>query len=602
MKRMNKLYGLGAAAVLTLGLSACTNELNEKDLNNVDSTPAGVLSLVKTPDVIAWSGNQTLGNTFAGQNSVPGTRTNAGNGDLGNQTWISKGANDLKNITNEERDAVLAAIEEKVTGQRISEDVVFPWTDYFLQDVISAQSNYGGAGSNGNPSASYKFEAWNTGADCRIESQWYTDFNHPGDYNNYECVSNSAHINSFFQKENPDKSQEKIEETALMTDMQYGTYEEMKGKQFRWYINCHENLHWYEYIVVKVDNSYYICFDFACGHKENDVEGNSGKGSTQNDWDYNDWILKITPAGNQPDVWTGDTPTEQPEEGDNCDKCEHPSHEGKNCDQCEEGTVCNPQTDTPETEKGITTSEVEVNLSILDEHDYDIADLVTKLSIHVRAATDVEVTIPVPKKYYVEVDDMYIFNEHYDGVNGGAPETYEITYVIEGHSVKLTIEFNNENIVVRTDGITNEVFEYCKEYYGDGINFEIYNYYNNVLVDDEGELILDEEGKVQSSDLDREKLRGFLNLSTIEFLDSCPDYYINAFNEVEGAMNDGDCTVSIVEEHETTFDKAEGCWHINNSVYNVIYKNKSVENSDETFQHDHIFLWGTEKDSTDTEK
>ena len=91
-----------------------------------------------------------------------------------------------------------------------------------------------------------------------------------------------------------------------MTNMEYGTYEEMKGRQFRWYVNCHGYRHWSEYIVVNWNGNYYICFDFACGYPENDYDGHPEKEAEHNDWDYNDWVLKITPAGNQPDVWTGD--------------------------------------------------------------------------------------------------------------------------------------------------------------------------------------------------------------------------------------------------------------------------------------------------------
>lgn len=437
--------------------------------------------------------------------SINQTRSNVGNGDFGNSTWISKGANDLSNITDEERDKVLKAIEEKVTGERISEDVVFPWTDYFLQDVISAQSNYGGAGVSGNPSASYTFEAWNTGADC---SPWY---HHGSDYENYDEVSNSAHLNNFFQKQNPDGSQEQIKETTLMTNMQYSTYEEIKGKQFRWYINCHENLHWYEYIVVEVDGSYYICFDFACGHKENDVDGNPGRGNTQNDWDYNDWILKITPAGNQPDVWTGDEPEEK---------------------------INNNH-----------RNEVEVNLRA-DEKKDNLLE--SHLSIHVRHSTNIEIFIPIPAKYYCEVDDMAIVEKHVKElmIHGGP---YSTSYDINGNTITLNVEYSNNGIRIWTEGITEGVINYCFETYRDGITFEVWNYFN--------------DPETGNPLLSLEELNHYLNQSTVRFINSNPEKYIN------GKMDDIDNTVSPDKNYYNNYKVGE---HLNGSSLNEIYTLKNV--------------------------
>lgn len=248
---------------------------------------------------------QTFGNIDPNQDWGFGSSlmrgANAGDGDLNNTIWGDYGAEALTNITDAEREAVLDAIKKKVTGKRISEDVVFPWTAYFLQDVISGQNgDWTGAGSNGTSSSSYSFEAYSKGNQCNSP---YWSHCSADEATNYLEVTNSAHLNNYYLLR--DGNQTRINETTLMTDMEYGTYEEMKGKQFRWYINCHENKHWYEYIIVTVNGNYYICFDFGCGLPENDKDGHAGKGAEHNDWDYNDWILKITPAGNQPDVWGG---------------------------------------------------------------------------------------------------------------------------------------------------------------------------------------------------------------------------------------------------------------------------------------------------------
>lgn len=488
---MKKLLFYFLCALLCF-VSSCTKE---------ELTPykQQAVKVLKTPNVIAYSGDKYFGVT----------RANAGDGDLNNQVWKDFNANDLSNITDVERQAVLDAIAKKVTGDRISEDVVFPWENYFLQDVISGQNgSWYGAGSHGTSSSSYSFEAFNKGAQCN--SPWWAHCSLE-ESANYEEVTNSAHLNNYFQKVNEDGSQERINETTLMTNMKYGTYEEMKGKQFRWYVNCHENAHWYEYIVVEVDGNYYICFDFGCGHPENDVDGNPGRGAEHNDWDYNDWILKITPAGPHEDVWRGDnTATEEPQ--------------------------------LPPVVKD-KKSEVEVNLKA-DQKPGDYLE--SHLSIHVRYATDVELFIPVPREYYCEADDMAILNKHTEDltIHGGP---YKTEYVINGFVVSLNIEYVEDGIRIWTEGICEEVIEYCEEHYGDGLTFEVWNYFNEHI--------------------SIEQLKEYLNQATIKFLDDCPDYYINA--DVEE-----DCTVSIVDEQRDEFNTQEtGPWK-NNSDMNQIYEKK----------------------------
>ncbi|MCH5319466.1 MAG: hypothetical protein J1E38_07145 [Paramuribaculum sp.] len=549
MKKNFKMAALALGAMTAGVLASCTAE---SGYLNEPTSPEGApfVNLVKGTEVNAYSNGLLV---------TP--LTNAGDGSINNETWNKFNANDLTNITDEERDKVLAAIAEKVTGSRISEDVVFPWENYFLQDVISAQSTYGGAGSSGNPSASYKFEAWNTGADC---SPYWPDKS--GETANYEEVTNSAHLNNYYQKQESNGSQTRINETSLMMNMKYGTYEEMKGKQFRWFINCHENLHWYEYIVVQVDGSYYICFDFACGHKENDVDGNPGRGNTQNDWDYNDWILKITPAGPHEDVWTGE-PQEQEE---TCPRCPHHKHDGEKCPDCDEGTVCNPEDPKDEPQvPGVTEipDHVEVNLEVEEHQDY----LASHLSIHVRAVTDVEVFIPVKDLYYVAADDMAIVEQHLDGymIHGGPEVT---SWLINGQVVTLTVEFEENGIRVTTDGINDKVIDYLKEEIGDGLTFEVWNYYN-----------ADVFGSTMKEA--QQGLRNYLeeNISTVKFLDNEPSLYVNAFyyDDIDGVKtedkNPWDCVVEIVEEQAGDYNAPEEGWWFNAAPYNQLQKKKGED-------------------------
>ncbi|MCH5242318.1 MAG: hypothetical protein J1F67_07820 [Muribaculaceae bacterium] len=163
--------------------------------------------------------------------------------------------------------------------------------------------------------------------------------------------------------------------------------------------------------------------------------------------------------------------------------------------------------------------EVEINLALQNVHynangetKYDLEDLVSHLSIHVRSNTDVDVTIPVPAKYYCDQDDLYIYNERsegfkYDGslnkatykVENGAYKTVDLneaTGLYEENdadllntTVTLNIQFlpaveengktvDEGSIRVWTEGVSQELIDYCRWNYGDGINFDVYNYYN----------------------------------------------------------------------------------------------------------------------------
>ncbi len=150
---------------------------------------------------------------------------------------------------------------------------------------------------------------------------------------------------------------------------------------------------------------------------------------------------------------------------------------------------------------------VEVNLSVNDEKetgDY----IATKLSIHVRDTTDVEVFIPVGADYYCPADDMYIVELH-DSVYVYNELTEKTQIQVAGQTVTLTVKFENGGIRVTTDGVNAEVLKYCRENFGDGITFEVWNYYKDNTT--------------------RDELKPMLDASTIKFLDNEPDYYINAF-------------------------------------------------------------------------
>ena len=61
-KLNNKFLGIASVAFAAVGLVSCQNEFDNPDFGF--NTAPGAASLVKSPDVIAWSGKQALGSTF----------------------------------------------------------------------------------------------------------------------------------------------------------------------------------------------------------------------------------------------------------------------------------------------------------------------------------------------------------------------------------------------------------------------------------------------------------------------------------------------------------------------------------------------------------
>lgn len=271
----------------------------------------------------------------------------------------------------------------------------------------------------------------------------------------------------------------------------YGTGDVVRHNMYRFY-----------YIEYNGKVGLYLCFDYTTSKDSGEYVPGDGI--------FNDWVLKISPADGS--------------------EVKEPGNEDK-----DEPTL------PKEEQEGF--DEVEINLSA-------DSDLIAHLSIHVRAVTDVDVFIPIPAEYYCEVDDMAIVQKHYDElmIHGG-PESVE--YNINGTVVTMNVEFKEDGIRVWTEGIDENVIDYCYNTYGDGITFEVWNYLNGTL--------------------DRSGLLNLLNQSTVTFTDP-PSKYVNAFNKTsEGDKFEWDATVSPVQ---SGYNPPEQGLHYNGSPYNQIYTRK----------------------------
>lgn len=228
----------------------------------------------------------------------------------------------------------------------------------------------------------------------------------------------------------------------------------------------------YKFIYYDWDNDgkeeCYLCFDYASKSQNGDIVANDV---------YDDWVIKIVPA----DGSTGG------------------SHKTPKKDET-----------NPTPQKG----SIEINLSVnaeKEQGDY----VASKLSIHVRDTADVHVTIPVPAELYCKADDMFIVKNHEVG-NYVYNETQStVSMEIAGQTVTLEITYGPAAIEVVTKGINAAVLKELREQYGDGLTFEVWNYYT----------------------ADRTSLMDKFNQSTVTFTNKIGEY-INKIN------NNLDCTVT----------------------------------------------------------
>ena len=580
MKKLKKnLYGFAAAAIAVSGLVSCSNTLDAPIPDG--NKPAPITSPVTSPNIVSWSGSQVLANTFGknftGSNYSAGNVATRGvdvNGNLWYQNWERP-----TNVTEEEIAKVLEAVKDPRVNAK--NDIHIDWTNYWVQQVYTGEATYeDGYGQNIGTGSSHMNHLLAYSNKVKEQTSWWPEAEFTlRDKYEYEDVY--EHVNNFNSGSNntvftDDESGEKYYGTTLMTDM----YAEGITDQFG-YHNSTDSKNHFEYIILEIDGSYYVCFDFYATHPEGQ-EANKNM-DVERDWIFNDWIVKISPA--TPKNNNGNT-------GGN----------GGN-------TGGNPGGDKPENTNPADVNEVEINLALLDQHEYPdgVKDLVSKLSIHVRYPHDVEVVMPMPEKFYCDQDDLYIIKDHY--TNNGNPnwvyggEESRIEYEINGQKVSLHVQFfpaSNDNITasgegyikVHTRGINDAVIDYCRENFGDGINFEVYNYYDLSTVENQ---ITDTYKYLQWNYLSR----SYVNFDCWNTNGVFPNYYINAFNSIDGKRNPGDCYVWIIGDERAnngkstynniflTFNQrsfyhnAYNGKHYNNSPYNWIYTAKNVEGSSE---------------------
>lgn len=543
-------------------LSSCANE-------NEPAAGGSGNMIVKAPEMVAYSGNHYW--------SAPGgTRGVDVNGNLWYQNWDRP-----TNVTQEEIQKVLEAVAEPRVNA--VNEITIEWENFWVQQVYKGQTSYRDHYDNNRGLGSdlmNELHVWNDNVEV-----WWPQHTFGG----YE------HVNNFNHGDNQttytdDVTHEQFIGTTLMTGI--GSENATPENQFAYQNSADGGQLYFDYIVIEVDGEYYVCFDFFADNRDNPGATANKDHYVDRDWIFNDWIVKISPAyhkgetPSKPEPGPG-TPSE-PEDEDHCDNCVHPSHDGFACPECDAaffGDVMHPCTqagsgrplpgDEPGEEPGVDnpgnpgkpgvqkgTDEVEVNLALDQKND---KLLESHLSIHVRKATDVEVFIPVPAEYYCDADDMAIVLEHQSAFVHGGP--YYTQYEIGDNVVTLTVTFEEGGIRITTDGITQDVIDYCQATYGDGITFEVWNYFN------------DPETGLPYITMDA--LRQYLDAATVRFIDELPGTYINAFGKDNGkyseANPEGKDFHVRPEEQGDSFDAPYEGAHLNGSDNNDIYRGKTLE-------------------------
>lgn len=563
--RKNLKFTMLAAGVIAGGLlSSCSQNEPAEGLKSD--------MLLRAPKMLAYSGNHTWTPGVGA-----GTRVADTNANMWSDRWDCP-PRPAEDLTPEE----LAELKELLSkGKPTDNEIVLPFENYYVQQIFKGTDTYNThdrcldvncdhvngqteLGSGHMDKLLAYSGAWET-----VDYDHISNFN-SGDNTNHpgNCGCGVSHFG-----------------TTLMTGMPTEGLD--PNTQFGFHESWGTEHDYNNYFIVEYKGYYYVGFDYEA-HKPDQGTHNHGEGmDIERDWNFTDWIVRITPAypkgetpeGNPGGIIGGthDDDVEVPSEDEVCEECGHAHEEGTVCDECvsegKSGTSCTTSGNTGGIEKpgdgdddndndgdirdtvkkGLNEVEVNNHAEKKEDGTFD-----SHLSIHVRHATDVEIFIPVPQQYYCEADDLLIAQIH-DPNHSVHDGPYQATYVLEDKedgpfTVTLNVEYRPDGIRIWTDGITQEVIDFCYKHYQDGLNFEVWTYFNE--------------------ELDFETLKDYLSQATIKFLDDEPDSYINAFEEENGASNPDDCEVRIVDEQSEDYDVPRQGEHLNGSHYNVIYDKK----------------------------
>ncbi|MCH5231624.1 MAG: hypothetical protein J1F43_07500 [Muribaculaceae bacterium] len=725
---MNKKLYCSALCALLGGilLTSCTNDLNELNGNKGPQTMPG--SYVYTPDVVAWSGNQILGNTFTGSRSdgittsVPAPSyavNNSANtrGTRSNGVWDGVEFEQTRNTDGVISWVIVETPEiDRTAENELVKEVLpekqdnLPKVDadflYFAKSDIEfefypvhsvSEHNYSKDSQNGHNQLGLFY--YDKSKELKKVILW-----DPMSRNPWNQAMDPQYITRQREWPNTDQYYSRGVKIRVPKGYKFGFFWEGRFNQHDKtdsdpegnYVTTYYSAYDLNKECYKTDENGNLLTDWE--HRDENPKSQTHAGTfvrnnrtymgieDWTDFDYQDWVFGFDRVmdtvdtdnpdfgkdENGEDIFKDDpvtppTPNPCPNDG----KCEHPETDHNpdgSCDLCPDDEGCNEcpnKTDDPSSgcDHGIgdhhkegdkwvcddplceapdchpstenpnpnpnpdpsnpstpdqpgkpkpTGNEVEINFALNDIHTnndgsykYDIADLVSKLSIHVRYPHDVEVIIPVPEYLYCDLDDFLIMQNHNDFIYGGSMTENRSTYVVEDKAnnkhweVSLGVQFVGEGadqlttegkgyIRVYTSGIGEELIDYLQKTNGDGINFEVYNYYNR------GNVEIGNFPEIDYQELQYKYLsHSFVNFDWNESGEKkLPDNYINAFNTVGGQPNPGDCYMWIIGDEHALLDnvyKEEGAIisRIDNGSYNINWSDNERSSYGDPYQGPH---------------
>lgn len=549
MKLLKAFTGATLAILSSVSFSSCSNE---NDFS-ADFSKNGSL-ILQAPKIVAYSGN-TYWNPFGSSTETRASNTEA---NRWHENWDCFPT--TEDLTEEDINEIIRRLS---IGEEIENTITLPFENYWVQQVYKGTDYY---------IPTDKF-----GDLCNQKILGSGQMDHLEDLDKNGVSERIENFEQGTNHSNPGSCQvcgKSLAGTTLKVDMKTENLDPT-GQFF--YLESYGSARYSNYYIIEYKGYYYLGFDYEM-HKDANNPGEVK--DVERDYNFTDWIVRIVPAYK---LNTTPGPDENPggiQEGDWY-------NEENGGDTPGEEKPSTPSTPSNPGKGDKHNNEVEVNLSVDDKSGkYNESHL----SLHVRAATNVDLFIPMPLNMVCPADDMEIVQKHLEGafVHGGTFENETVDkngqvvmrggllsmveYTISEWTVKLYVEyvaegtqsahgetFTTAGIHIWTDGICEGLMEYLQKNYGDGITFEIWNYY--------------------SEDSTLEQLKEYLDQAVISFLDFDPDYYINAFGEKN--YNEGnDCSVNLEEETSSDYDFVGEGAHLNGSSHNKIYKKKAPSSED----------------------
>ena len=241
--------------------SSCNNKVD--DLYNPEMT-AALKNAQYNRAFLAQFGNIDPNHTWGF------TNLNGRGSDMSSNQWSDNWYTPT-NITDEERSLVIAEFS-KVRENAVNE-IIIDAENYWVQQVYKGESSYSDVNGNvvdGGNALSSKMDrllAYNA--------------------NN----SNYEHVNNFNQGNNTTVHNRQegndVTETYYGTTLMIGMGECSDATTQFAYANSIDGVDHNDYIILEINGSYYIGFDFSANSTNNNA-------AIERDWIFNDWIVKIT--------------------------------------------------------------------------------------------------------------------------------------------------------------------------------------------------------------------------------------------------------------------------------------------------------------------